>query len=309
MIALQETKCAALNSKHKMGDIITFDSQHHRYGLGFATSSNIKDRIIHTTSISERIAVLKLDIGNLSNRHNIATFINIYAPTSQMTQLHPKETSQFYKDLQQIYERNKNSGLVFILGDFNAHVGIPIDSHTTHMGKHINGQRNSNGESLIQFVKYNNLYINNTHFQHSARHITTWNGRTTEDRPLHTQIDYILSPHRQRFLFGDCRAFNGAQVNSDHSLLVGHLFLDKRYAMRFESRISETTEGRWRRQTLINDPAQQKAWHDSVMTKITQYTNNTKSDQLKWEHITTIYQTALKQERQQQLQSRHSHRH
>jgi exonuclease III len=296
IIALQETKSGPIQIKSKNGDIISFDSKRHKYGLGFAISEHLRDRILHTNNISGRIATLKINIGSLTNNHNICTIINVYAPTTQISLQNPQETQQFYKDLQAIYERNKNSGLIFILGDFNAHVGKPVDTFfITHTGKHVNGKQNNNGATLLEFVKHNNLFVNNSYFQHSTRHITTWSGHTTDNRPLHTQIDYIVSPHRQRFLFQDCRVYNGTQTISDHSLLVGRLFLDKRYAMRYESRISETTEGRWRRQTLINDPAQQKTWHDSVTTKIAQYTKDTKPDQLKWEQITSIYQTALSQ--------------
>ncbi len=84
-------------------------------------------------------------------------------------------TEAFYNQLQLQYNKFKRKELVFIMSDLNAHIGkrILTDSFS---GPHTCGKRNWNGEHFAAFLTSNNLYINNSHFKHPVRHVTTWHG-------------------------------------------------------------------------------------------------------------------------------------
>ena len=67
---------------------------------------------------------------------------------------------------------------LYVLGDFNARLGqrtyldesYGCDGHIGCYGK---GKQNANGEAVLSFMSLNNLFVANTRFKHSVRHITT----------------------------------------------------------------------------------------------------------------------------------------
>jgi hypothetical protein len=73
------------------------------------------------------------------------------------------------------------------------------------MGVHGVGELNDNGARLIEFAT---LHI----------HKYTW---TSPDGRTRNQIDHLLVRARDRSDLCDLRTFRGADVNTDHELLVG----------------------------------------------------------------------------------------
>ena len=56
--------------------------------------------------------------------------------------------------------------MVYICGDFNAKLGRKLNDNETFMGYYgRNNDRNENGEHMIDFLMYNNLYVTNTMFR------------------------------------------------------------------------------------------------------------------------------------------------
>ena len=85
------------------------------------------------------------------------------------------------------------------------------------------GQRNINGEALADFRKSNSFYIINSHFQHSSRHITTWQV-TWKDKDgkfyqIFSQTDSIFCNQKDRILFQNARTYNGTKTQKDHRLI------------------------------------------------------------------------------------------
>jgi hypothetical protein len=56
--------------------------------------------------------------------------------------------------------------VLLIIGDFNAKVGSNNEGHESAMGKHGIGERNDNGERLLDICEINNLVITGTIFSH-----------------------------------------------------------------------------------------------------------------------------------------------
>jgi len=229
--ALQETKAKDIcHLSHPYGRILGFPSTNPHYGLAFAISNNLQ---VHSAeSISDRIAVLRLFLNN--NRYSdirpsLITVINVYAPTSERTRNFPDETELFYQQLNLVTHKYRYSSLFFIAGDFNAKIGHKLNDTESFMGsygKHY-GSRNYNGNLLASFTKSNRLFLSNTAFNHSSRHISTWHGRIGGNRVLHNQIDYILCSHPIAQLLVNARSYRGTTAESDHSLVVTTLNLAK----------------------------------------------------------------------------------
>ena len=102
----------------------------------------------------------------------------------------------------------------------NAKVGSRNTDCEQVMGKHGVGVRNDNGERLVEFCSLNDMVICGTIFPHKNIHKTTW---TSPDDKTTNQIDHILVNRKYRSSVMDTRAMRGANVGSDHYLVVAKM--------------------------------------------------------------------------------------
>ena len=96
------------------------------------------------------------------------TVIQVYAPTSYAEEA---EVEQFYEDLRDLLELTPPKDVLFIIGDWNAEVGIQETPGVT--GKFGLGMRSEAGQRLIEFCQENALVIANTLFQQHKRRLYT----------------------------------------------------------------------------------------------------------------------------------------
>ena len=92
------------------------------------------------------------------------TVIQVYAPTSNAEEA---EVERFYEDLQDLLELTPKKDVLFIIGDWNAKVGIWSNRQTWPWSKNEAGQR------LTKFCQENALVIANTLFQQYKRRLYT----------------------------------------------------------------------------------------------------------------------------------------
>jgi len=125
------------------------------------------------------------------------------------------EVERIYEELNDLMEKGEEN--LIILGDFNAIVGEGKEKNI--VGKYGLGIRNPRGEILLEFCIRNNLIITNTHFQHHKRRRYTWQSPGDIRR---AQIDYILVRGRYKNQVKDSKSCPGADINSDHNLVLMH---------------------------------------------------------------------------------------
>ena len=63
---------------------------------------------------------------------------------------------------------------LFLLGDFNARVGLDAQTWPRFLGQHSVGNENSNGSLLLQTCSEHELAITNTYIQQANKYKTTW---------------------------------------------------------------------------------------------------------------------------------------
>ena len=100
------------------------------------------------------------------------TVIQVYALTSNAEEA---EVQWFYEDLKDLLKLTPPKDVLFIIGDWNAKVGIQETPGVT--GRFGLGVQNEAGQRLIEFCQENTLVIANTLFQqHKTLHmdITRW---------------------------------------------------------------------------------------------------------------------------------------
>ena len=136
----------------------------------------------------------------------------VYTPTSNAEEA---EVEWFYKDLQDLLELTPKKDVLFIIGDWNAKVGIQVIPRVT--GNFNLGVQNEAGQRLTEFCQENSLVIANTLFQQHKRRFYTW---TSPDGQHQNQIDYILCSQRWRSSIQSAKIRQGADCDSDHKLLI-----------------------------------------------------------------------------------------
>ena len=88
------------------------------------------------------------------------------------------------------------------------------------MGKFGYGDRNERGERLMEFAMDNELVICNSKFQNKECRKWTWRSPGGKTKNM---IDLILINKKWITSVQQCRSFQGADVNSDHSLVIANI--------------------------------------------------------------------------------------
>ncbi|KAK0156509.1 Craniofacial development protein 2 [Merluccius polli] len=106
--------------------------------------------------------------------------------------------------LEGVLESAPSGDSLVLLGDFNAHVGS--DSETWR--------------GLLDFCARHRLSITNTMFKHKGVHMCTWHQDTLG---CSSMIDFIVVSSDLRPHVLDTRAKRGAELSTDHHLVVSWL--------------------------------------------------------------------------------------
>ena len=145
--------------------------------------------------------------------------INCYAPTNESDDTNKE---QFYSRLQTIIDTLSPRDINIVMGDLNAKVGRDNTGYEEVMGMQGIGEMNDNGERFTNLCATNNLVIGGTVFQHKMIHKTTW---ISPDHLTENQIDHICIAKKFRRSLQDVCVKRGADVASDHQLVVSKLKL------------------------------------------------------------------------------------
>ena len=160
---------------------------------------------VNSCIITAKFATKKMDI-----RLNI---IQCYASTSDAEE---ERKDEFYQQLQ--VDRGGAKDMTILIGDFNAKIGSDNTGYEDIMGTHGLGHMNENGECFADLCALNQLVIGGSIFPH-LRASTKPHGdsQTTERR---TMIDHICISWKFRRSWQEVRVLRGADVSSDHHLVV-----------------------------------------------------------------------------------------
>ena len=119
------------------------------------------------------------------------------------------------------------------MGDLNAKVGVDNQGKESTMGRQGLGDANDNGDRLITFCQENRLEIGGTIFEHRNIHKVTW---CSPYGHTQNQIDHITINNRWRGCLQDVRATWGADVGSDHVLIIAKVKLKLRRGAKKDQR-------------------------------------------------------------------------
>ena len=179
-----------------------------RKGVGIILNEKLANAVKYYDLISERIMCIKVQ----GKHHDILIF-QVYAPTEDSEE---EDKELFYENLDKAIKNHKSfNDQLIIMGDFNAKVGHGAIQNV--VGNFGMGDRNENGEKLIEFCKKNNVFVTNTWYEQKIKNQHTWN---SPDNNTKNQIDYILGNLRYRNSIRNVKVRRSADCGSDHHALV-----------------------------------------------------------------------------------------
>jgi hypothetical protein len=183
----------------------------HR-GVAVILDRKFKDRVTKITQHSDRLILIRIKSEPVD-----VVLIQVYMPTSDAED---EEVESIYEQIEDLIKKEKATDQVIVLGDWNAVVGEGREGKV--VGEFGLGKRNERGQELVNFCKRMKLAVTNTWFRHEKRRRYTWKKPGDTGR---YQLDYILIKHRYRNSVKNSRAYPGADVDSDHNLVMAKIEL------------------------------------------------------------------------------------
>ena len=206
ILCLQETQWKGKKSKDLAGGHkLIYTGESGRNGVAIVLSVETREQLVMVSRKRERVIRVQLRDGK-SNMN----IISAYAPPQVGCEEEEKE--QFWKDLEvearAVLENEKS----IIGGDFNGHVGSERRGIKRLYGGWSVGERNPQGQKIVDFVTKQDMALLNTFFKKDENQLITYRsgGRSS-------QIDF--------FDIKDCRVINREGVAAQHHLLLTRLKL------------------------------------------------------------------------------------
>jgi len=190
-------------------------------GVAVVMHKSIVRSVVKKIACNDRIFAIKLKAEPVN-----ILIMQVYMRTLEYED---DEVENLYDTTEEILEEDgKGETNSIILGDWNSVVGE--ESYKNTVGSHGLSRRNHRGQMLIDFCERNGLIVNNIWFKKPKRRLCTW--KAPGDWSRH-QLDYILVKHRFRNSVKEVQTLPGADIDSDHNLLVAKLRTRLKKIIRF----------------------------------------------------------------------------
>src|SRR6218665_1816245 len=196
----------------KRNDVLHSGGLKHERGVEVVLNGEASRSLLGWEAVSDRIWTVRLQA-----RFFNTTIIQVYAPTNTAED---GEKNDFYEQLQGVMDEVPGHDMKILMGDFNAQIGPDREGWEEVIGGMADGERTDNGERLMSLCSIYNLKIGGSFFRHRKVHKQTWR---SPDGKTCNQIDHICVQGRWMSSLRDVRVYRGADVASDHHLLVAKL--------------------------------------------------------------------------------------
>ncbi|KAM2969624.1 hypothetical protein FF2_016698 [Malus domestica] len=210
IMCLQETKWVGSKAKdlENSGFKLWYSGTNRtRNGVGIIVDKTLVQDVVDVKRVGDRIMAIKIVIGQ-----ELINVISAYAP---QVGLDTSSKEKFWEDLGDLVQGIAQTEKLFIGGDLNGHVGRETGNYGGFHGGHGFGERNEDGEAILDFAMAYDLFLANTFFKKREEHVITYKSGSSK-----TQIDFLLMRKGDRITCKDCKVIPGESVANQHRLLV-----------------------------------------------------------------------------------------
>ena len=180
-------------------------------GVGILLAEKWVEKVFDVNRVSDRILLFKLLVAE-----TIITVLSVYARQSRLDQ----SKDAFYDDLQSVMSKVKNQEFLIPCGDWNGHIGQMAEGYEGVLGGKAYGERNIEGERLLEFASSFELVVTNWFFCKRKSQLVTFHSGNNE-----SQIDYILVEKRNFRCVRDVKVTPREECALQHKLLTCDLKL------------------------------------------------------------------------------------
>lgn len=254
-------------------------TENRRSGVGFLISPQTRKGLMEWTPVSDRIITARFK----TFARNI-TIVQTYAPTNQAT---TEEKEEFYLQLSTTLDKIRKGDIKIVMGDLNAKVGSNNSNFEHVMGRHGLGEMNENGELFTDLCSNHDLVIGGTIFPHKQIHKETWcspDGRTAN------QIDHLAISRKWRRSLLNVRSYRGADVYSDHHLVIGTIQLKVAKIKDKSTIIKRTVDPK-----KLKNPHNYSKFRSKLHELLPSSTALVENSEVKWNKVLNAYKEAGEQ--------------
>ena len=140
----------------EMSEALGREDTIHRHGVAILMTKKAEQALMEWKPISDIIIYARL-----FSKYEKLSIIQVYAP---MNEANVEDKDNFYEQLQTVVDSVHKHDILLVMGDLNAKVGEDNEGYENIIGSHGVGERNDNGERLVDFCGPNNLVITGTIF-------------------------------------------------------------------------------------------------------------------------------------------------
>ena len=148
-------------------------------GVGIFVAEQYIDNVVEVRRVSERVLVLRVTIGK-----GVLNLVTAYAPQVGRSS---EEKEEFCVLMGKMMAEISESEKLVVIGDMNGHVGERADGFECIHGGMGFGERNLEGEMLLEFAEATDFIVGNTWFKKEVTKRVTY-----QSGECRSQIDYVL---------------------------------------------------------------------------------------------------------------------
>ena len=236
-------------------------------GIGVLLAEKWVDKVYDIKRVSDRIMLIKLLVGEA-----VLTVLSVYAP---QTGLEESTKDAFYDSLQIVISELPDKEIVIPCGDWNGHVGREAAGYEGAHGGSGYGERNADGDRVLEFAVANDFVIGNTFFVKRDSHLITYQSGNAK-----TQIDFILLRKRNLKMAKDIKVIRSEECVPQHKLLICELRLrtPKPHPKPFSPKLHY-----WK----LKEPTVQEEYERVFKSKVNAFNNVEASTEEIWNQLKT----------------------